>query len=194
MNLQSGDPLVVLLMGVSGSGKSTIGKLLAAELGASYFDADAFHSAEAIAKMQSGKPLDDHDRMPWLGRIGLKIETLLADGQSGVIGCSALKRGYRDLLLGRVGDHGSLRTLVPLVYLKGSFDLIRNRLAARQGHFMPPSLLQSQFDQLEEPGKDEQPIKVDIALNPEAIVAAILRAIEQRSGSARSKGSAQGAA
>jgi gluconokinase len=185
MNRQSGDPIVILLMGVSGSGKSTVGTLLAAALNAAYFDADAFHSAEAIAKMQSGKPLDDHDRMPWLGRIAQQIETLLADGRSGVIGCSALKRGYRDLLLGGVGDHGSLRGLVPLVFLKGSFDLIRNRLAARQGHFMPPSLLQSQFDQLEEPGKDERPIKVDIAPAPEAIVAAILREIARRSGAAQ---------
>jgi carbohydrate kinase (thermoresistant glucokinase family) len=167
-------------MGVSGSGKSTVGKALAGALGCTYFDADTFHSAEAIAKMQSGTPLDDHDRMPWLGRIAQKMEELLADGESGVIGCSALKRGYRDLLLGQVGDPAGLRALVPLVYLKGSFDLIRNRLAARQGHFMPPSLLQSQFDQLEEPAPEEQPIAIDIAPAPDAIVAAILDALADR--------------
>jgi len=185
MNLASGDPIVVLLMGVSGSGKSTVGKQLAGALGCSYFDADAFHSAGAIAKMQSGTPLDDHDRMPWLGRIAQKMEELLADGESGVIGCSALKRGYRDLLLGRVGDHGTLRTFVPLVYLKGSYDLIRNRLATRQGHFMPPSLLQSQFEQLEEPKLDENAPMFDIAPSPEAIVGAILRELERRHGSAQ---------
>jgi carbohydrate kinase (thermoresistant glucokinase family) len=173
--VQSGDPIVIVLMGVSGSGKSTIGKLLAERMGCSYFDADSFHSPEAIAKMQGGVPLDDRDRMPWLGRIAQKIEALIADDESAVIGCSALKRAYRGILF-----DGIPRDRIALVYLKGSFDLIRGRLAARHGHFMPPELLQSQFDQLEEPRQDEAPIKVDIAPAPDAIVAAILREIAQR--------------
>ena len=171
----SGDPIVIVLMGVSGSGKSTVGKLLGERIGCPYFDADTFHSPEAIAKMQSGQPLDDRDRMPWLGRIAQKIELLVADDESAVIGCSALKRRYRDILF-----DGIPRDRTVLVYLKGSFDLIRGRLTERRGHFMPPELLQSQFDQLEPPQQDEEPIKVDIAPAPDAIVAAILREIALR--------------
>ncbi|MDQ7251457.1 gluconokinase [Dongia sedimenti] len=173
------DPIVVLLMGVSGSGKSTIGTLLAAQLGASYFDADSFHSPEAIAKMQSGTPLDDRDRMPWLARIAQKIELLVADDESGVIGCSALKRAYRDILF-----DGIPRERVALVYLRGSYDLIRGRLAQRTDHFMPASLLESQFKQLEEPSPDERAIKADIAPAPDAIVAAILRELTKRGAAA----------
>lgn len=175
MDLENGDPVVVLLMGVSGSGKSTVGKPLAESLGCRYFDADEFHAPEAIAKMTSGRPLDDRDRMPWLARIAQKIELLVADDESGVIGCSALKRQYRDILF-----DGIPRERVALVFLRGSYDLIRSRLASRQGHFMPPSLLDSQFQQLEEPTRDERPIKVDIAPAPEAIVAAIRREIGRR--------------
>jgi carbohydrate kinase (thermoresistant glucokinase family) len=169
------DPIVVLLMGVSGSGKSTIGTRLAAQLGASYFDADSFHSPEAIAKMKGGTPLDDRDRMPWLARIAQKIELLVADDESGVIGCSALKRAYRDILF-----DGIPRERVALVYLRGSYDLIRGRMAARRDHFMPASLLESQFKQLEEPSPDEHAIKADIAPAPDAIVAGILRELAKR--------------
>jgi carbohydrate kinase (thermoresistant glucokinase family) len=180
LTLQSGDPIVVVLMGVSGSGKSTIGKLLAEQFGCSYFDADTFHSPESIAKMKSGTPLDDRDRMPWLGRIAQKIELLVADDESGVIGCSALKRFYRDILFGRDAGPGIPRERTALVYLRGSYDLIRSRLALRQDHFMPASLLESQFAQLEEPRADEQPIKVDIAPAPEAVAATILRELAKR--------------
>jgi gluconokinase len=180
LTLQSGDPIVVVLMGVSGSGKSTVGTLLAEQLGCSYFDADSFHSPEAIAKMKSGTPLDDRDRMPWLGRIAQKIELLVADDESGVIGCSALKRRYRDILFGRDAGAGIPGDRTALVYLRGSYDLIRNRLATRQDHFMPASLLESQFAQLEEPTLSEQAIKVDIAPAPDAIVAAILRELAKR--------------
>jgi gluconokinase len=173
--LQNGDPIVVVLMGVSGSGKSTVGRLLADKLECSYFDADDFHSPEAIAKMKSGQPLDDRDRMPWLGRIAQKIELLVSDEESGVIGCSALKRSYRKILFDGVPPN---RTA--LVFLRGSYDLIRSRLAVRQDHFMPPSLLESQFAQLEEPRADEHPIKADIAPSPEQVVAAILRELERR--------------
>ena len=183
---QSDDPIVVVLMGVAGSGKSTVGTLLAEQLGCSYFDADEFHAPEAIAKMRSGVPLDDRDRLPWLARIAQKIEALVADDESGVIGCSALKRGYRDILFGRDVGNGVPRERVALVFLRGSYDLIRGRMAARQGHFMPASLLESQFAQLEEPRADEQPIKADIALAPDAIAATILRELARRSGPARS--------
>jgi gluconokinase len=168
-------PIVVVLMGVSGSGKSTVGTLLAERLGCSYLDADTFHAPDAIAKMQGGRPLDDRDRMPWLGRIAQKIGASVTDDESAVIGCSALRHSYRDILF-----DGIPRERVALVYLRGSYDLIRGRLAARQGHFMPPSLLESQFAQLEEPTPGEQAIKVDIAPAPEAIVAAILRELAKR--------------
>jgi carbohydrate kinase (thermoresistant glucokinase family) len=179
LNPESGDPIVVVVMGVSGSGKSTIGKLLAGKLGCPYLDADSFHSPDAVAKMQSGTPLDDRDRMPWLARIAQKIELLVADDESAVIGCSALKRSYRDILF-----DGIPRDRVALVFLRGSYDLIRGRLASRQGHFMPASLLDSQFQQLEEPRADEQPIKADVAPAPDAVVAAILREIARRDGAA----------
>jgi gluconokinase len=189
VNPQNDDPIVVVVMGVSGSGKSTVGKLLAERIGGPYLDADAFHSAEAVEKMRSGQPLDDRDRMPWLGRIAQKIEALVADDESAVIGCSALKRRSRDILF-----QGIPRERIALVFLRGSYDLIRGRLAARRDHFMPPSLLDSQFQQLEEPTRDEQPIKVDVAPAPDAIVAAILRALAARTGSTQgsTRGSAQG--
>jgi gluconokinase len=168
---------VVVIMGVAGSGKSTVGARLAEALGCGYFDADAFHAPESIAKMKSGVPLAETDRLPWLARIAAKIEALLAAGQSGVIGCSALKRRYRDILFSPVD-----RERVALVYLKGSYDLIHRRLEARRDHFMPPSLLRSQFDQLEAPGADEQPIVVDIAPAPEAIAATVQRELARRAG------------
>jgi carbohydrate kinase (thermoresistant glucokinase family) len=173
--LQSGDPIVVVVMGVSGSGKSTVGKLLAERLGCGYFDADDFHAPDAIAKMKSGRPLDDRDRMPWLARIAQKIELLVSDEESGVIGCSALKRAYRKILF-----DGIPQNRTALVFLRGNYDLIRSRLAVRQDHFMPPSLLESQFAQLEEPRSDEQPIKIDIAPAPNQIVDAILRELDRR--------------
>lgn len=162
------NPIVVLLMGVSGSGKSTIGTRLAAQLGASYFDADSFHSPEAIAKMKGGTPLDDRDRMPWLARIAQKIELLVADDESGVIGCSALKRAYRDEI---VTD----RDEVVIAYLKGSHDTIARRMAARHEHFMPLALLDSQFATLEEPTPDEHPIVLSVDQPPGAIASVLIR-------------------
>jgi gluconokinase len=158
----------VVVMGVSGAGKSTVGKLIAARLGCPFRDADSFHPKANIEKMASGQPLTDEDRWPWLKAIAAWIAEHRAAGTSCVVTCSALKRAYRDIVTGKQ------RADVRLVYLKGDFDLIEARLKARKGHFMPPELLRSQFAALEEPGADEQPITVSIDATPEEIAAAVL--------------------
>jgi carbohydrate kinase (thermoresistant glucokinase family) len=163
-------PAVVIVMGVSGSGKSTIGALLASRLGWVFADADQFHPPANIEKMSHGIALTDEDRWPWLEAMAAWIdETRHAKGH-GVIACSALKRSYRDILIGERRD-------VRLVYLRGEEPLIADRMAERHGHFMPESLLQSQFTTLEEPGADENPIVVSIKSQPDEIVAAILSAM-----------------
>ena len=156
-------PVIAVVMGVSGSGKSTVATLLAAKLGWPFQEGDALHPPENVRKMSGGTPLTDADRIPWLRRIAQKIDEWRARGESGIVTCSALKRSYRDII---IGD----RPEVTLVYLKGSQDLIHRRLAARHDHFMPPTLLASQFSSLEEPSPDENPITVDIAGRPEEIV------------------------
>jgi len=158
---------VVIVMGVSGSGKSTIGALLAQRLHWEFEDADWFHPASNVDKMHSGIPLTDEDRWPWLRAIAAWIDQTRRAGGHGVIPCSALKRRYRDIL---IGDRGDVR----LVYLKGSETLIARRIATRHEHFMPQSLLHSQFEALEEPGADENPIVVSIEPLPREIVARIL--------------------
>ena len=129
-------------MGVSGSGKTTIGEQLAARIGWRYEDADTFHPASNVAKMSAGQPLTDEDRWPWLRAIADEIDRVVAAGERIVIGCSALRRVYRDLLV-----HG--RNDIRIVYLDGTQDLIAGRLGERKGHFMPPGLLTSQFGTLE---------------------------------------------
>ena len=146
-------PAILVMMGVSGSGKSTIGALLARTLQWEFGDADSFHPPANVDKMQKGIPLTDEDRWPWLR------DKTRAAGACGVVGCSALKRRYRDILIGERRD-------VRLVYLKGSEELIARRMAMRHGHFMPPSLLSSQFTALEEPGPDERPVIVSIEPPP----------------------------
>ena len=136
--------LVVVLMGVSGSGKSTVGPLIAEALGGKYVEGDRFHPPENVAKMKSGTPLDDADRKPWLEAIAAAIRDWQRGPHPVVISCSALKQSYRDLLS---HDASGLR----FVWLKGDKDLIAARLAARRGHFMPPSLLDSQYRILEPP-------------------------------------------
>jgi gluconokinase len=165
-------PVVVIIMGVSGSGKSTIGTLLALRLHWEYEDADWFHPAANIEKMHNGTPLTDADRLPWLKAIAAWIDQSRQAGRHGVIACSALKRRYRDIL---IGD----RTDVDLVYLKGDEALIARRIATRHEHFMPPSLLHSQFAALEEPTPDEHPIVVSIAPPPREVVAKILAALKE---------------
>ena len=134
----------IVVMGVSGSGKTTVGRLLAQRLGWEFADADAFHSESNVDKMRRGIPLDDADRAPWLRSLARLLDDRLGRGRSIVLACSALKRHYRDLLAG--GDER-----VSFVYLKGSRELILDRLRRRSGHYMKPDLLDSQFQALEEP-------------------------------------------
>ena len=167
--------VAVIVMGVSGSGKSTVGSLLAARLRWRFEDGDGFHPLTNIDKMHRGIPLTDEDRWPWLGAIAAWIDQTRRAGGHGIVACSALKRRYRDVL---VGDGSDVR----LVYLKGGETLIARRIAARHGHFMPASLLHSQFSALEEPGPEEDPITVSIEPPPHEIVARILEVLRLSGG------------
>ena len=169
-------PVIAVVMGVSGSGKTTVAALLAAALGCQFQEGDDLHPAENVEKMHSGTPLTDADRMPWLHKIAEEIDDWRAKGESGVLTCSALKRSYRDIIIGDRPD-------VTLVYLKGSHDLIRRRMAARHEHFMPVALLDSQFATLQEPTPDEHPIIVDVGGRPAEIAAEIVHQLEERHGS-----------
>ncbi len=160
--------MILVLMGVSGCGKTTVAALLAARLDWQFLEGDELHPRENVEKMRGGTPLTDADRMPWLARIARHIDDWRAGGQSGVITCSALKRAYRDIL---VGD----RLEVRLVYLSGTQDLIHRRMAARHEHFMPTALLDSQFATLQEPSPDENPLVVDIGGPPVEIAEEIVR-------------------
>jgi gluconokinase len=163
---------VVIVMGVSGSGKSTIASMLASKLGWTYEDADWFHPKSNVDKMHADQPLTDEDRKPWLEAIARNIDALRKNGAHAVIACSALKRAYRDILVGARPD-------VRLVYLKGAHDLIARRMATRHGHFMPPELLDSQFAALEEPQAEERPIVTSIAPHPREIVKDIVSRLEE---------------
>ncbi|GAX44090.1 carbohydrate kinase [Tolypothrix sp. NIES-4075] len=156
--------MIILVMGVSGSGKTTIGQLLAESLHWEFRDADSFHSPENIEKMRHGIPLNDLDRMPWLLAMQQAIQDWLQENKNVVLACSALKDSYRQYLL--IGDEA-----VKLVYLKGSFELIKKRLQERHHHFMSEKLLKSQFDTLEEPS---DAISVDVSQSPEEIVQNII--------------------
>ncbi|HST52939.1 MAG TPA: gluconokinase [Pyrinomonadaceae bacterium] len=154
--------MLIILMGVAGSGKTTVGRELARELGWKFYDADDFHTRASVEKMSRGVPLDDEDRAPWLERLRELIESCVGRGESAVLACSALKQSYRRMLL--------IDESVKLVYLKGDRELIRERLSKRDGHFMKPEMLDSQFDALEEP---ERGLTVDISATPEEIAAKI---------------------
>jgi carbohydrate kinase (thermoresistant glucokinase family) len=160
-------PLVIVLMGVSGCGKSTVGAELARVLGWPFRDADSFHLPANIAKMSRGIPLNDDDRWPWLDAIARWIDDRLLRQWPGIVSCSALKLAYRRRILRK-------RTRVRLVYLKGEMGLIAARLARRTDHFMPPALLASQFEALEEPQPDERPVIASIADPPDRIAATII--------------------
>ena len=164
-------PSVIVVMGVSGCGKTTVAARLADRLRWQFAEADMFHSPANVAKMRSGIPLTDEDRWPWLDGIAHWIDTARSARQPGVITCSALKRRYREIIIGERAD-------VRLVYLKGDYDLIARRMAAREDHYMPMGLLQSQFDALQEPGPDENTIVVSIEPRPEDIVEGIVAALQ----------------
>ena len=165
---RANDTKAIVVMGVSGSGKSTIASMLAQRLHWVYEDGDWFHPKSNIEKMHHGEPLNDEDRWPWLRAIAEWIDATRHAGGHGVVACSALKRAYRDVL---IGDRRDVR----LVFLKGDRELIGRRIAARAYHFMPTTLLDSQFAALEEPQADERPIVVSIVPHPREIVEAIVR-------------------
>jgi gluconokinase len=164
---------IAVLMGVSGSGKTTIARGVAQREGWRLVEGDSFHPPANVAKMHAGTPLTDEDRWPWLRAIAQEIDAMRARGEPAVVACSALKRAYRDILIGARKD-------VVLVYLQGSKSLIAGRIAARKDHFMPPALLDSQFDTLEEPGEDEHPIVVSIASPPDAVADEVVRQLKER--------------
>ena len=154
---------VLVLIGVSGCGKTTVAALLAGRCGWSFEEGDALHPQSNVDKMRAGNPLTDEDRWPWLEKVASWIDGQLDAGRSGIITCSALKRSYRDILNRRGSG-------VVFVYLAGDKELIAARLAVRRGHFMPPSLLESQFETLEEPQADEPAVRVDIGPSPQEVV------------------------
>jgi gluconokinase len=164
-------PKFFLLMGVSGCGKTTIGKALAHRLGWDFYDADDFHPPANVAKMAGGIPLSDKDRAPWLAALHELISSCLKADRSAVLACSALRERYRQQLLGdNIG--------VQIVYLKGSFNLIRARMTSRSRHYMQSTMLQSQFDALEEPC---DALVIDASLSVDEIVAHILeKTIEKK--------------
>ncbi len=170
-------PAILVVMGVSGSGKTTIGTQLALALRWNFEDADWFHPTRNIDKMHAGIPLTDEDRAPWLIGIADFIDQARLGGHHAVVTCSALKRRYRTVIIGNRPD-------VRLIYLKGDMELIGRRIATRHEHFMPATLLQSQFDALEEPGPDENPVVVSVEPRPREIVAQILEALKLRTSQA----------
>jgi gluconokinase len=158
-------PPIYLIMGVSGSGKSTIGRALSARTDLPFFDADDYHPAANVAKMAAGQPLNDDDRQPWLETLAALLQKQTQNEEGAILACSALKDRYRSIL------EQDLREKPLLVYLKGSPELISARMQARTGHFMPPALLASQFAALEEP-HDALIVSIDQSIDQ--IVAAIL--------------------
>lgn len=154
--------MIVIVFGVSGAGKTTIGKLLAEELGWRFFEADDFHPRANIEKMHSGRPLTDEDRWPWLDSLRDQITRSIAAYENAVFACSALRRAYRERL--RVSDG------VRFVFLHGDYALIEKQLRSRHGHFMNPDLLESQFAALEEPGPEEDVLIIELGRTPKELV------------------------
>ena len=154
--------MVVIIFGVSGAGKTTLGKLLARELGWAFYEADNLHSPANVEKMHASIPLTDEDRWPWLESLRELVKRSLAAGENAILACSALKKTYRDCL--QVGAD------VRFVYLRGGYELIANQLRHRRGHFMSPALLQSQFTDLEEPRPVEGAIVIELGRSPNELV------------------------
>ena len=164
------EPIVLVLMGVSGSGKSTIAHELHCVLGWRFQEDDELHPPANVEKMRSGHPLDDADRLPWLQAVARWIDDRVAAHEPGIITCSNLKRAYRDITIGQ-------RQGVRLVYLKGDEGTIHDRIVLRQHQYMPPSLLRSQLETLEEPGPDERPLVVAVHRPPGEVALDILRGL-----------------
>ena len=154
--------MIIILFGVSAAGKTTVGKLLAREISWRFIEADDFHPAANIEKMRNGHPLTDEDRWPWLDCLRKQIEQLLSAGENAVLACSGLKRAYRDYL--RVSE------TVKFIFLRGDYALVEKQLRSRHGHFMNAALLQSQFDDLEEPQPHENALTIQLGRTPEEIV------------------------
>jgi gluconokinase len=167
--------MVVIVMGVSGSGKTAVGELLATRLGWTFQDADNFHPASNVEKMRSGQPLTDADRAPWIRSLSTAIQQWVRQRRHVVLACSALKASYRQALRAAVQDPES----VHFVYLKGTYEEIDRRLGQRRGHFMPESLLKSQFESLEEPDPTEA-LVVDASAPVPVIVSAIIDGLKLR--------------
>ena len=173
-------PQVLVVMGVSGSGKTTVAAMLAGRLHWTFEEGDNLHPASNVEKMHNGIPLTDEDRKPWLRAIAEWIDHWRERHEHGVITCSALKREYRRTI---IGDRSDVR----LVYLKGSEPLIARRMATRHGHFMPPALLHSQFEALEEPGPAEHPAVISIEPRPREVVEQIVTALKLKPGAKPAK-------
>lgn len=170
--MESADPLQIVIMGVCGSGKTTVATLLAQRRGCTLAEADDFHSEASIAKLASGQPLDDADRWPWLHRLAGWMRERALEGHSSVVTCSALKRAYRDVL--RTGS-----TNVVFIHLDGPPDLLLERLSGRPGHFVLPGLLESQLAILEPLEPDERGAKLDVSKPLEALVSSVLACLER---------------
>ena len=175
----------IVVMGVSGCGKTTLGAALADRIGATFIDGDTLHSPENVAKMTRGEPLTDEDRWPWLETIGRRLAN--AAGPI-IIASSALRRRYRERITAAAGEP------VLFIHLAGDIGLIGTRMRAREDHYMPPSLLRSQFDALEAPGRDETAFAVSIDGSPDDVLADALRGLEARGGPRRDRGPDRGRA
>ncbi|OCI96699.1 gluconokinase [Rhizobium sp. AC27/96] len=164
-------PLALIVMGVSGSGKTSIGEGVAARLGVHFIEGDALHPAANVEKMSKGIPLTDEDRWPWLEKIGQEIAASLSKGEGIAVSCSALKRTYRERLRAAAGGH------LYFVYLDGSKELLTKRMGERKGHFMPASLLESQLQTLEVPTGEPGVVTIDIDDTIDGIVDASIKAL-----------------